>query len=1063
MDKKHQILRTPQVNADIADSAKTKLKKGLVSLVQKFKEEDGWSKSEEHVQTSFSIKLLELLGWDSSNWNINQGQDVKTGKKPDIVLKSSTSKLLVIESKDAHKKDMLDGSYPPKTFVEQLLKYCSGEGVAWGVLTNFVEWRLYSFYQGRLYKNRKYAFYDLLWPNANKEDYIDLLSEDGLSFLLKLSRSFLLQTQGRIDNDTIYYPVQQDLGVEKIKKEFFEKIKVWRSSLRKYLLKNYPRIEVDDIDLLAQKILDRLIFMDICHDKHVIGEDIIGQVKESKLPKYQELKQKFKQMDDKFNTELFTFKDYSQINEEDIKINDEVILPIITDLIKIDFSKLSVHIIGEVYENYLGELAKSRTTDEKKISDKQKQKRKAQGIYYTPDYIVDYIVKNTIGEILKKAKTVEDIEKIRVLDPACGSGSFLIRAFDEFLSAYMRVHKEGGLFAFELKKKILQKNLFGVDLDAKAVEITKLNLMIKALDGVKAEDLKGRHLLPNLNLNIRFGNSLIGGEQLQMKENTLDLYGDFNAEIDKLSVLKLNFYKETDNNAKADLLEEITKLETVINQNIDKGLSGYINNLDKIKPFNYKVSFCEIFKDGGFDAIIGNPPYLRVQGLVKNDKSLAETYKEFFQSASGSFDIYLLFVEKALGLLNNKGKLGYILPSKFFQGNLGKDLRNIIADKKAIYEVIDFSQFQVFDSASNYTCLLFLDNDNKKKSFRYAKVLNYDDPKLVLDEIMDKTPSNNYEESLINVSSLKNTSWAFQVGAKSEIIEKLKKQPNTLADIVQKIFQGIATSADDIYVLKIVEEKQASVVLYSESLGKNVVIEKGLIKPFLMGKDLHQYQKPEFKHYVIFPYIVEDGKADFMKPKYISEKFPLGWQYLTANKKELENREHGRMKHADFYAYIYPKNLTLFDNKKIMTPEIAYGCQMTFDNEGLYHTTKVYSFVFKEDVKEDKRYLLGIMNSKIFWFFLSNTGYVMRGGYFAFKTDYLKPFPIHLIDFNNKEEKEMHDKIVKLVDEILKLNTTSALREKNKSKIQALDYEIDKLAYELYGLGEEEINIVEGR
>jgi type I restriction-modification system DNA methylase subunit len=212
-------------------------------------------------------------------------------------------------------------------------------------------------------------------------------------------------------------------------------------------------------------------------------------------------------MDEKFNSELFAHS-----NCDLIDVPDEIIVPIITELTAIDFNRLSVHVIGEVYENYLGELLKQnkKTVSLKKTEGLEKKKK--QGIYYTPENIVDYIINNSLGSILSKCKTEEEILKIKVLDPACGSGSFLIRVFEEFLTHYKRVNKEGNLFEFETRKKILQNNIYGVDLDERAIEIAKLNLMIKALEGIKWQDVKGKKLLPNLKLNIRCGNSLISDE-----------------------------------------------------------------------------------------------------------------------------------------------------------------------------------------------------------------------------------------------------------------------------------------------------------------------------------------------------------------------------------------------------------------------------------------------------------------------------------------------------------------------------------------------------------------------
>ncbi|MBD3359235.1 MAG: N-6 DNA methylase [Candidatus Buchananbacteria bacterium] len=704
MDKKKIILNTPQVELE-----QTKLKKKLQELVNKFKAEDGWSKSEEHIQTSFTVELLKILGWDSSNWIINTGQEVKTGKKPDVIIKSDTgAKLLVIESKEASNKDKLDGSYGNKKFTDQLFNYCHGEGLSWGVLTNFIEWRLYSVHHGRLYKERKYAFHELLWNNAEQKYYIDLLSEDGVNFLMQLSKSELTRKNGIIDSDPIYYPEQLDLEQDKIKKDFFNKIKDWRASLKKFIAKNYANYEVDKIDLMAQKIIDRMIFIDLCHDKKILSSNYLGSVLESKQLKYEELKNVFSSMDEKFNTELFAHND-----ADELKISDDIIVKIIKELDEIDFSKLSVHIIGEVYENYLGELLRSNARKEDTIKQKQKSKRKSQGIYYTPAYIVDYIVKNTVGELLKKCKTVEDIEKVKVLDPACGSGSFLIRAFDEFHNAYLEKQKEGGLFGFNIRKKILQKNLFGVDLDPKAIEITKLNLMIKALEGVNPNELKGKHLLPNLNLNIRCGNSLVGGEKLKEKEQNLNLFDDYETEISKLTEFKEKFYKAEFNDDKKQLLDEINKFEALINGKLNEGLKQYFKNLDKIKPFNYSVAFCEIFKTSGFDAVIGNPPY--GAELNQDEKNF---YTENYNI--GSTDTAILFIKNSYDLIKDNSRFSFIVPKAFSFASNYKKIRNFVWDN--IIQIIDCRK--VWKEVKLEQLVFVIDKNKKSTKYLSANFKN---------------------------------------------------------------------------------------------------------------------------------------------------------------------------------------------------------------------------------------------------------------------------------------------------------------------------------------------------
>ena len=185
----------------------------------------------------------------------------------------------------------------------------------------------------------------------------------------------------------------------------------------------------------------------------------------------------------------------------------------------------------------------------------------------------------------------------------------------------------------------------------------------------------------------------------------------------------------------------------------------------------------------------------------------------------------------------------------------------------------------------------------------------------------------------------------------------------------------------------------------------------------------------------------------------------MAWKYLLENKKELGNREHGRMAHEQFYAYIYPKNLTEFDREKIITPEISYGCNMTYDTQGLYHNTKCYSFIFKEGTKESPYFYLALLNSRLFWFFLTGTGYILRGGYFVFKTNYLMPFPIPS-ELSRADQRPL----ITLVNRILAITKSEDYLQnpQKQAKVKSLEAEIDQLVYKLYDLTPEEIKIVEG-
>jgi hypothetical protein len=275
--------------------------------------------------------------------------------------------------------------------------------------------------------------------------------------------------------------------------------------------------------------------------------------------------------------------------------------------------------------------------------------------------------------------------------------------------------------------------------------------------------------------------------------------------------------------------------------------------------------------------------------------------------------------------------------------------------------------------------------------------------------------------------------------------------------------------------------------LYSERSEDSIEIEKGLVKPFLRGEDVDRYEEPKSSYYCIYPYELVDRKTKILEEHELEKKFPKGYAYLREYRKELtEIRERQKTNTKYWYSCHRSRDMNVFESERIITPEISLGCNMTIAPSGLYHNTKVYSIVPSKDFREHRCYWLGVLNSHLLWWFLSNTGYVLRGGYFVFKTNYLQPFPVHTINFSDPADKARHDKMVSLVERMLELHkrTPSALpaagtspkfqsaefrgggrtpqeQEMLKREIESTDRQIDMLVYELYGLTEEEIKIVE--
>jgi adenine-specific DNA-methyltransferase len=1001
---------------------KEQLKIKLKELIVKFKEEKGWERSEEHIQTYFTIKILDFLGWDSSSVRVNEGQEVKTGKLPDILLHNEGNTLLVIESKDAPHKDKLDGRYLKKTFVQQLNEYCNAEGIFWGILTNFIEWRMYSIYQNRLYKDRKYAFHELLWPEANSKDYIDLLSDEGLNFLEHLSKKEMIDVKGRWDRDPVYYDIQQK--IEELKDEFFSKIKSWRLKLHNFLKEKYSKeIKEDSIDIMAQKIIDRIIFLDICFDKGVISQNHLKAVFQTKINKYEELKRIFKILDDQFNSELFIACEI-----DDISIDDEILNTIIKELELIDFKDIDVHVIGEVYENYLAELQKRSTED------KEKKKKQSQGIYYTPDYVVNYIVKNTVGKILSNLSKEADFEKIKVLDPACGSGSFLIRVFDEFLLNYRRINKKvGRLFEFDIKKKILQNNIFGIDIDPKAVEITKLNLMIKALEDIKPEDLKGKHLLPNLNLNIRVGDSLRGLNISQFDK-------DSQAKLKEIAHDKETFYLERDYDKQKKLLNEIKENEYFV--------YNRIKNLDnEVVPFNYRIAYPEIFASGGFDCVLGNPPYIKEDANKAAFNNLHEDpYYE------GKMDIWTMFTCKSIDLLKNDGLHSFIALNNWGTSAGASIMRNKVIKDTEIISFLDFNVFNPFQGRAGIQTMIYvLKKSTEKKSFtiNYAKVKNSkiemkklnnflknnlaDDSiqtfktRFIRDQLLDTTITfTNTDTDAITDKILKTAKYRIKdadIGNGIDVLQDFVSKKH-----ISKLKDSNIKPGDGIFVLSNSELKKLN-------FNKH---ELAAIKPYYTSKQLtHYIGSKKNEDWIIYSNEEVRNKInDYPNIKKHLDKF----QKVMTSVFKPYGLHRAREQHY-------------FEGNKIFSLRKTAGASFSYTDFPCYVSR---AFLIIQTSAIDMKYLTAVLNSPITNYWLYHKG-KKQGEQLQVDKGPLLDVPIYKP--TSEADLKIQKNIINFMNALIqkKSNSTSeeTLDQKNIIK------EINLLIYKLYGLTEEEIKTVE--
>ncbi|MGB8317395.1 MAG: DNA methyltransferase, partial [Ignavibacteriaceae bacterium] len=654
------------------------------------------------------------------------------------------------------------------------------------------------------------------------------------------------------------------------------------------------------------------------------------------------------------------------------------------------------------------------------VIDDKPEVKKAGGVYYTPIYIVKYIVENTLGKLLlnfsfgtdKEIKnTVKKISEIKVLDPACGSGSFLIEAYQSLLDWHLKIYTStdetiqknlssknpviyqaaNGEYRLTTgeRKRILLNNIYGVDIDTQAVEVTKLSLLLKVLEGESEESLNAQlrmfheRALPDLGDNIKYGNSLIGPD----------------------------FY----NQMEMQFLDDEEKL--------------------RINVFDWDSEFREIMDKGGFNVVIGNPPYVRQELLGKFKEYFESNYKVY----NGIADLYSYFIERAVNLLKKDGYFSYIVSNKWIRANYGVQLREWVK-KQNLLELIDFGDLPVFKQATTYPCILTITKNPFTEEFDFAKI-----PNLKFVDLLEEVNQNKFK---INLKNLDSSGWKLVDDKTSKLLKKILSIGIPLTKYVNgKINRGIITGLNKAFVI-------------DESL-KNKLIDndpnsKKLLKPFLIGRDIKRYS-PLYKNkfLILIPRgFTKRFSNDLKNPwKWFNKEFPAIANHLI----QFEIEAKKRYDKGDYWWELRAcEYYDEFEKSKIIYPNICKRNEFTFDSNSFYTNQKCFI------ISVDDKYLLGLLNSSLFFFLFRSILPKLRGGFYEPGYVFLKDFPI--VDADNEIKKLISTK----VEEILKFN-----EEKQKVKIpqertalqrqiEAADKQIDQLVYRLYGLTEEEIKIVGG-
>ncbi len=952
----------------------------LISKYEQIKKSGEIKKyNEESTKKDFIQPLFESLGWNFSNRgksNDSVSAEEKISKKRvDYGFRINGIPQFFLEAKPLREENI----HTNRDYVLQAIDYSWMKSCSWAILTNFETIAVYN----ADWKESNYGnnLFFVLRPN-------DFLTDKRFTYLSK--KAF---------ENNILDKVASEYGKKQLKnpinKQLLQDMIHFREVLSKDIVRNNQNkhLTQDDIDESVQRILDRLIFIRNAEDRGLEGDKVQSAVRQwydkGKGHLLKQISKIYKDYDDKYNSKLFAHHLC-----DDLYIDNEALQEVIEGLnqskdnsYRYDFSIIESDVLGNIYEQYLGNILKS--TPKRAKLEESKTHRKEQGIYYTPSYIVDYIVKNTVGEFIK-THTPEEIKKVRILDPACGSGSFLIRAYKE-LENYWKHNSDFAQLTldseefYSKKVDILKNNIFGVDLDPKAVEIAQLNLLLQISER--------KQRLPILQNNIKVGNSLID----------------------------------------------------------DPSISD--------KAFKWESEFPEIMKEGGFDIVVGNPPYVRIQNLV--DKQV-DYFSNNFKSAFKNYDIYLLFVEKSLKLLRENGDVGFIIPSKFVNADYGLGLRNVISESKTLHRFVDFKDIQIFGDATNYTCLLFLKN-TENNNFEYMSPKSKDDFSVI------EISNNEIFQKYSLPGPTPNESWILSNNKVSSLMKKLKGKGESLRGLSKNIFQGLTTSADPIYFVEVISNAKETAKIRNVKDNLEFVIEKAILKKLLKGKDIRKWTFDWKGLFVVYPYTVKDGKASLIPLSEIKEKFPLAYEYLEHYESQLKSRENHRLEnHDDWHQYIYRKNLEKFEQPKIITQVLASNNTFAIDLKGEFYfvgggNAGGYGIVLNDINHNMYYFVLALLNSNVLEFYLKNISTPFRGGYFSYGKRFIDKLPLLIpkdsrFDSVSSLSKEQVN-ISKKMQNLPNTDERDLLEREYDKKGQ----ELNQLIYEIYGLNKSEITLLEDR
>ncbi len=972
---------------------------------------------EEQIKQEFINPLFDALGWDIYYKDdiAPQYRDVifedslkinKETRAPDYCFQLPGKKMFFVEAKkpSVNIKEKKESAF-------QVRSYAWSAKLPLSILTDFEELAIYD---TRVKPNKRDKAEVARLDYFTYEEYVDRWDDIYNIFSKEavLKGSF---DQYAEDN-------KKKHKTQEVDEAFLLDLEDWRELLAKNIALRNPETSIEELNYSVQQILDRIVFFRMCEDRRIEKYGMLRSLLEG-TEIYRNFCELCIEADEKYNSGLFHFKvkkGRETIPDQftlDLKIDDGIFKIIFTKLYYPEspyiFNFISPEILGHAYEQFLGKVIRLTDGHRAKVEEKPEVK-KAGGVYYTPQYIVDYIVNNTIGKLIR-GRTPTKVSELKILDPACGSGSFLLGAYKYLLKWHLNYYtslktresltdkiyqyaSDEYRLTIREKKRILTNNIYGVDIDAQAVEVTKLSLLLKVLEDESRDELEEQktlfkeRALPNLDNNIRCGNSLI----------TPDIYENDNLELCSTDIQNIN-------------------------------------------AFNWETEFSEIMDNNGFDVVIGNPPYIRIQRIGHLE---ADYIYDHYDTPTSKTDLSQIFLELSLNLSKKNGLIGFICTSQWLATDYGKNMRKKLSEGK-LHEIVDFGSLPVFQKASTYPAIFLLSPTNAKK-LRLKHIES-------LDQLNLKSIESS-KENIISFDNLSENPWNL---GNLDIFEKLKREKIIWQPLKYfgQAFIGALTGMDKAFVV-------------DEEIIQKYNLEKSILFPYAYrGAEIFRYTEAKQHSFIIYPYTEgEKGSPVLLSESVLKTVYPNIYNYLKLYKSKLRERKDSRKLYASFewYRYLRPGTFKYIRPRKLVVKGIDKKVIVGIlkDNTA-FNGANCPGIILDNLETHSLLYLFGLLNSKVLSYHLKMVCPSKLSGYTRFNATNINKTPIRIIDFQNPEDVISHNKIVKFVEQMLKLyknlETSKIPTEIKllKSQIDATDKQIDNLVYELYGLTEEEIKIVE--